>query len=370
MTRIRTRTCKYRITGDNGVLARPEGIATTEYMADNNFGRGWKELFHWKLDPKGHRVAMPTLYGLSVNITGFSYSDYVIPYVPYLTHISQSIVAPKFDFQTNNKLDIGQTILEFKDTLTLFTKKVITDLNSIGSGVLAWEFGYKQVISDVSSLIASYYDLRCNIVAEINANSGLRKNAKFTKSGSDFAVTWGSPTAERIEFEMDYKVTFLGSITYNFPTIEEVPLAALLDEFGVPKNPLKLAWAVFKFSWLVDWITNSIIPKMIDHLMPMLSGTFYNPSVTFNGWTIYKCKLKVKTFNADGVGGLCSEGKYFRRLKGSFSPGNPPKPTFNFLPDDAQSFDSLIAMIGTLSDSIITGSAISKIKNSRLNKRR
>lgn len=366
MSRTRTRSCWYYHIDTDGNNVRPPGQNTTEYINDIIVpDHGWKEVFHCKLNPKSFLYAAPNWYGRDVHISGLSCWDQAIPYVPYLTHISQGIKSPRFDFQTNNKFDIGQALYEFKDTFELFTINAVKNLNSIGSGILAWEFGYKQIISDVSSLISTYYDLRTNIKAEINAKSGTKKSARFVSTGSDFKITYGVAGGERYELYMDYTINYLGTITYNFPEIDEIPLAALLDEFGVPKNPLKLVWAVSKFSWLVDWITNSIVPKMIDHLMPLLSGSFYNPTITFNGWTIYKCQLKVKRFNKNNAGYLASEGKYFRRRPGSFSPGDPPKPIFNFLPDDRKSFDALVNMVGTLSDSLLTGNVISRIRKHR-----
>lgn len=175
---------------------------------------------------------------------------------------------------TRAVLDVpAETIETFGDIAGLILFKGRTLIGKAASVNLAFEFGWKPLISDIKTLIAfgKNLDKRIESLTQLKNGNATAKGTIY-KASTSATTEWetlvhssgcGSPVTVRYETESQTKTDIWGCVEYTIPEKVKADLAKLnnrtlkweaFEELYALhwRNPAGL-WELLPWSWLVDW---------------------------------------------------------------------------------------------------------------------
>lgn len=157
---------------------------------------------------------------------------------------------------------LANFLLELTEIKTLF--KVFSRskslLSNVGSGHLAWSFGWKPFISDLDYLWKTLTQHE-KILKDFLAKQGQPQYRRYKSSiiSEDFENIYTSPANSDFIVEGTHRTELHASLRYTYvvPGVEEewFKVKAILDMLGL-NRPLSVVWEAIPFSFVVDWFFN------------------------------------------------------------------------------------------------------------------
>jgi hypothetical protein len=222
---------------------------------------------------------------------------------------AQSYVYVELDFQKNNSFEILPFLLEWDETLKMFSQSM---MKTLSYGSLTW--GVTPFFSDLISLANTLKDLQDGMLTAYEKVIGKRISRRNPFSGN----IPGRAGNEDVTYSYEGAVTVQGFLDGQLAYPDD-PLRAMLafmDEIGV--NPdLKTAWDILPFSFVVDYFLP--IGDLLESLHPR---GWFKPTFTLNGTISYKY-----TVTATARTGTVTPGKhtgYYRFSAANQSIGTRP----------------------------------------------
>lgn len=179
-------------------------------------------------------------------------------------------------------VDLGVAIAELKDLPGLLFKRM-DSVKNIANNHLAYEFGWKPLLSDIRKMANLQTELakrlaqlkrdngrpvtrRGTLVDELEAGtevicdgtiSDIAHAEAFTHGYYHNGMGAGIPVIQTM-FESSLKVWFVGKFQYWIPAIgsQRWRKRALKQLMGLEVTP-RVVWEITPWSWLVDWFSNA-----------------------------------------------------------------------------------------------------------------
>lgn len=308
-----------------------------------------RNVAHYKCDAKGLMVTQewydqpsnPTAYYRGYYAINPDTSNLVFPDVSsYHNEALQFFKAGCVD----QEFDLAADLFEWKQVRSLIPD-LASNIRSVFSGLrhknfkslvkgsantnLAYSFGIKPLISDVTSLISCVKGMEDKI-SFLRKNSGSVVPVRFRKDISQATrpatrIDTDNPNALAYLRTVDYRAlyTAFALITYDVSKLSDIELKLryFTRSLGLDK-PLSTLWELTPWSFVVDWVVD--IGKWIDELTPSISIPYkvqdLGYSIKVSRTDEYVVTRKIPKTNPS-VSILWSRSAYFRQrgIPASFS---------------------------------------------------
>lgn len=277
----------------------------------NSRGRytSWNKCTHIKCDAPSQCTRFDRSSNSNIEYREHTFIDDVP--ILYIKNYGLSQAYVNLDFIDDNSFELIPFLMDWDDTLAMFSKKFLKDFSY---GSVTW--GVMPFVSDLKSLANSLDAINGKIASSYEKIIGKRITRRFNWSKS-FPSPW-NPAALR--YEVDGQTIISGYLTGTnvYPDSISKAFAVFLDEIGLNLD-LRTVWDIIPLSFVADYFL-----PVGDFLESFHPRGWFNPQFSFAGGVSVSAQIK-SVWQGDGMtGGSGQYSLYLRDYLPSLKLGTRP----------------------------------------------